>query len=87
MAKKRKFKNGRENEIEHRGAPRVGCDGTANDYRRHLKHGEKPCPRSIGAWRVASRHRRQFGVWIGDIPYVAIMDIKRKTGPKPKVKP
>lgn len=57
-----------------RGVDPKPCTGTANDYRNHIRAGVKPCPQSTAAWRVARRKQRKTGVWVGNIPYVPIVD-------------
>lgn len=41
------------------GRPRKECDGTAADYSRHRRAGEKPCPASKRAWAERQRAVRQ----------------------------
>jgi hypothetical protein len=66
---KKKKKKGRP-----RGSGRKKCDGTANDYRRHMQHGEPPCQTSRVAWRAARRRERRLGVWIGNLVGVEEVD-------------
>jgi len=41
----------------------MGCDGTAQDYRRHSHRGEEPCAASRDAWRQQCRFYRHTGLY------------------------
>lgn len=49
--------------------PRKPCDGTANDYVRHCRHGEEPCQASRRAWAAALRRYRRTGLYALNLPY------------------
>lgn len=39
--------------------PNTECDGTAADYHRHRRRGEKPCPMSKRRWARRQREVRE----------------------------
>lgn len=50
------------------------CQGTPNDYFRHIQRGEPACDRSKKAMTFAKRRSRRTGLWVGTIPFLESED-------------